>query len=1676
MNRLRGRIHHQSDIVGHEYDSHTQYTLVDGSRGFTATISGITPVLDNDLCTKDYADTLISGVLVSGVVTHDLLLGLDADDHIQYLLEDGTRAMSGNLDMGSQAITSVGNVDGRDVSADGSTLDSHTADSTIHFVEGSIDHTAISNIGVQTHTQLDEHVDSGVAHFADESNPHSVTLGQVGGTTDHTALSNIGTNTHPQIDALVDSGVSHFNDTSDPHQTTWAQVDKSTSDIADITTKSHTSLSDIGIQTHAQLDEHVDSGVAHFANESNPHSVTLGQVGGTTDHTALSNIGTQTHAQIDVLVDSGIAHFADTNDPHDITWAQIDKSTSDIADITTKSHTSLSDIGTQTHPQLDVLVDSGVAHFTDTTIHFVEGSIDHTAITNIGIQTHTQLDALVDSGVAHFTDTNDPHGITWAQVDKSTSDIADITTKSHTSLSDIGVQTHAQLDEHVDSGVAHFNDTNDPHDITWAQVDKSTSDIADITTKSHTSLSDIGTQTHAQLDEHVDSGVAHFADTTIHFTEASIDHGSIAGLGDDDHTQYHNNTRGDARYYTQTQLGSSTVGTSGASLIKLNALSGTAASVQLSIDGTNSSLYYSGGVITESVNVRGTIDISTIYGSTKTSADNEATEMASFTITGVANQAVSAGHNFICIDYNSGTPVFSVETSEPNHGTVWSIGRVFKDDIGHLHTIQGGHAFLGFPLKAHRRFLKVDGLTRATGLVTTEGAEDRTLEITAGVLFYGINEFSHPSFDGDMVADITGGGSGGTIPTVSGIVLDSGEGDKTSSFDYGDHLVIDDSSNGNDGAYHVFSSSWDGSNTSILVEESTLTTGADTGHVHCCPFVYWSYSTNGGWEAKDFAGEDSAALIDNFYYNDITQADGSQFVELIPNRYTVAWVYASTDDHINVVYGQGSYTLGEAIDVGPPASLPDLINSLGFLIAKIILKKSAANFSSITYPWTTTFSATGAADHGGLAGLGDDDHTQYVLVDGTRAMSGNLDMGSNAIVSVGNVDGRDVSADGAILDAIVDSGVAHFADTAVHWTNDGTTSDFLGTAGDYARIGDAAGTSHSLDSEDDLMVTGELEVDGVTFLDAATTIDGSADAIQLTVQGNGTQTSDIFVVEKSDGEDYFAIDGNGDMVTDSTTDTNTWVGVGAGNDGIGTENLGAGNNALGAIEAGAINNVGIGSNAAAALTTSSGTVAIGVDAGKSLTTIGDNVAIGTSALATAVVAQKCTAIGTRSMEASTGWSNIGIGYETLRTNTTGSSCLAIGSRALASTTTENALMAIGAGALENNTTGDNNQAIGTLAMQDNTSGRRNIAIGINAMQLNNGNYNLALGWRAAYSNVSGAYNIAIGYAALILSTVSYNTAIGCYALTDNEEGQVNTAIGYKALFKNTDGGANMALGPNSLQDNTTGNYNTAIGYQAMTDNTTGDNNTAIGPAALRNVTGNGNTGIGFNAGKGQVGISNQLWIANTDTSTPLIYGEFDNNILKFNADVTIGVGTAGKDYTLTFDGDDSDGVLTWLEDEDTFRLEDDLIFAAGAGLAYGTCYGDHIAFDQDDLAQNTWYNINDADMASGPLNNVAHDGNGLLTVTYAGDYQVSFNVAYELDTAAVHLEFGIEIDGGAPAAGSPLAHTTSFFANQEQDSSASAIIALTAGQTIQVAARTIDGGTPDIVVDNVYLNCLMVGG
>lgn len=68
----------------------------------------------------------------------------------------------------------------------------------------------------------------------------------------------------------------------------------------------------------------------------------------------------------------------------------------------------------------------------------------------------------------------------------------------------------------------------------------------------------------------------------------------------------------------------------------------------------------------------------------------------------------------------------------------------------------------------------------------------------------------------------------------------------------------------------------------------------------------------------------------------------------------------------------------------------------------------------------------GVTDHGQLTGLADNDHRIYYHVSGTNNIAAELNMQGFAITNVGTVDSRDISVDGAALDAhILDTGNPH---------------------------------------------------------------------------------------------------------------------------------------------------------------------------------------------------------------------------------------------------------------------------------------------------------------------------------------------------------------------------------------------------------------------------------------------------------------------------------------------------------------------------------------------------------------------------------------------------------------------------------------------------------------------------
>ena len=65
--------------------------------------------------------------------------------------------------------------------------------------------------------------------------------------------------------------------------------------------------------------------------------------------------------------------------------------------------------------------------------------------------------------------------------------------------------------------------------------------------------------------------------------------------------------------------------------------------------------------------------------------------------------------------------------------------------------------------------------------------------------------------------------------------------------------------------------------------------------------------------------------------------------------------------------------------------------------------------------------------------------------------------------------------------------------------------------------------------------------------------------------------------------------------------------------------------------------------------------------------------------------------------------------------------------------------------------------------------------------------------------------------------------------------------------------------------------------------------------------------------------------------------------------ITIGDGTAGTDIAVTFDGETSDGVLTWMEDEDHFKFSDDVVIDSTKRLYLNDEGGEYIHGDGTDL-------------------------------------------------------------------------------------------------------------------------------
>lgn len=267
---------------------------------------------------------------------------------------------------------------------------------------------------------------------------------------------------------------------------------------------------------------------------------------------------------------------------------------------------------------------------------------------------------------------------------------------------------------------------------------------------------------------------------------------------------------------------------------------------------------------------------------------------------------------------------------------------------------------------------------------------------------------------------------------------------------------------------------------------------------------------------------------------------------------------------------------------------------------------------------------------------------------------------------------------------------------------------------------------------------------------------------------------------------------------------------------------------------------------------------------------------------------RCVAVGHQALFSNERPFNTAVGYQSMYNNTDGEKNTAMGDCSLLS-----------------NTEGDNNTALGYSAMKDNTSGNHNVATGLNALEWNTtGNENTAIGNGALLLNKQGSYNTAVGRNAMQGNTGDENTALGHEALFENETGEKNVAVGNMALYSCSTSGSNTAVGHKAMYSQTSGSYNTVVGASAMYANATGIHNTIIGYNADASnsamAAGNENTVIGSQTGNGAgshsksgcvfIGFKagyyetndDKLYIENSDTSFPLIGGDFYLNRVGIN--------------------------------------------------------------------------------------------------------------------------------------------------------------------------------------------------
>ncbi len=326
--------------------------------------------------------------------------------------------------------------------------------------------------------------------------------------------------------------------------------------------------------------------------------------------------------------------------------------------------------------------------------------------------------------------------------------------------------------------------------------------------------------------------------------------------------------------------------------------------------------------------------------------------------------------------------------------------------------------------------------------------------------------------------------------------------------------------------------------------------------------------------------------------------------------------------------------------------------------------------------------------------------------------------------------------------------------------------------------------------------------------------------------------------------------------------------------------------------------------------------------------------------------------------------------------------------------------------------------------------------------------------------VDGAINMVnatdvyrIGTAHVLSKPNTKNIYVGEGAGNANDAtGTDNTYVGYNSGYTSTSADYNVYLGAGSGYTTSSGGTNTAVGFQS----------------GYSNSTGTGNVFLGYQAGYSETG-SDKLYIDNSNTTTPLIYGDFSTDVLTVNGSLVVNEQSADEDFRVESDNNthmlfvDASTDQTIIGSSNSFTLGSSVKTlqvsgtdaSAGIGITRHStdASGPRLSFGKARGTEASPTVVSDGDIL-GAMKFYAYDGTDY--VSEGAEIEASISGSPGGDDVPTKLSFKTTADG----ASTPTTRMTilpSGFVGIGQTAPTTQLFVESSGATVATFNRTNDG-------------------